>query len=209
MAYGLHPEREHQHTEVNLERLRGLCERQGVVAMGEVGLDYLNGVSSAEGLASALKIAKERRLPVVIYCRDAGDGQASRDCLRIMRGILDEGHPVHRHSFSGDLQEFEEWQKTFWNMVFGFTATILREDRHPEADLVIQKLDSGHLLLESNAPYLPPNRLSIFNKSGDLNQTWFCYIFNVNITLFCISYLNIFLKNIVLCFRCSAIGAIK
>src|SRR3972149_1644153 len=56
-------------------RLKELTQRPGVVAVGEIGLDFYRNLSPREDqvrvLEQELDLAVELRLPVAVHCREA------------------------------------------------------------------------------------------------------------------------------------------
>ena len=54
-----------------------------------------------------------------------------------------------------------KWRDSFPSVMFGFTALILRRERHIEVDDVIKQLPMENILLETDSPYLKaPEHLS-------------------------------------------------
>ena len=54
-----------------------------------------------------------------------------------------------------------KWRGSFPSVMFGFTALILRRERHIEVDDVIKQLPMEKILLETDSPYLKaPEHLS-------------------------------------------------
>lgn len=135
-----------------LAALAPLLAAPGVVALGEVGLDYHYQDLPAAAvqrrqLVAQLALAAERDLPVVIH---------ARDCHADMAAVLAE-HPDLRgviHSFSGDTTEaagylaLEGWYLSFNGIVtFKNARTVQAAARTVPAD---------RLLLETDSPYLAP-----------------------------------------------------
>lgn len=172
LTFGIHPHRAARTTVAQVRRLEQILQEEKVIGLGEVGLDYTSANTAQEQykqqrlLRKVLTFAKPRQLPVVIHCRDKGDGQASRDCLEIMAETLSELHPVHRHCFTGGPGEMQEWIEAQPNTFFGITATILRNPT-PDAEDAIRMMDAGRLILETDSPYLAPP-----GCKGSNNHPW-------------------------------------
>ena len=81
-AVGLHPENCHDFQPEQIEHLRQLAQREKVVAIGEVGLDYYweenpPRALQQEVLRRQLALAEELKLPVIFHDREAhGDSLA-------------------------------------------------------------------------------------------------------------------------------------
>ena len=168
IACGVHPRFAFNISDGQVSTLRSLLESEGVVALGEIGLDNTSknnaSVVQQEGvLAKVLPLAVDSGLPVVIHCR--GSEYLSSRCLEILKSCLPSTHLVHRHCFSGTLQEAEAWLVDFPNTVFGLTPTCLREGNEHMSE-VIKQLPLTKLILESDAPYLIPPHMSTFIKVG-------------------------------------------
>ena len=59
------------------------------------------------------------------------------------------------------MEESGKWRDGFTSVMFGFTALILRWERHIEVDDVIKQLPMEKILLEMDSPYLKaPEHLS-------------------------------------------------
>lgn len=163
-TYGIHPRQASQASPADIAALPSLLQRTRVVALGEVGLDYAKNPQKdavercrqQDLLEQLLPHAATQRLPLVIHCRDRGCGLATPDCCRLVRKHLTRDHPIHVHCFSSGLKELKIWQEHFSNVHFGFTATLLYPERHPELDTVVQQLAQCSILLETDSPYLPP-----------------------------------------------------
>ena len=153
LAFGIHP----KSADVNpgiLEDVQLLLRARGVVALGEVGIDYSSTSNPSKAcqkrvLQELLVTARELGLPVILHCR--GDG-ASQDCLQVMQSVLPQSHAVYRHCFTGNHQEYSEWLEAFPNAYFGVTG-----GKRPKEQRVLRQLmRTERLLLETDAPFQSP-----------------------------------------------------
>jgi TatD DNase family protein len=136
------------------DRVRQLAEHERVVALGETGLDrhwdYTPFAEQEDYFARHLHLARERRLPVVIHCREA-----EADVVRMLREDFDRFGPVRgvMHSFTGDLETARACLEiglyiSFAGMLTYKNAQALRE--------VAFQLPRDRLLVETDSPYLAP-----------------------------------------------------
>src|SRR5947209_4301228 len=101
---GIHPHNAGTYTAVDLEALAELSESPGIVALGEVGLDYYRGDWSAEIqralFEDVISLANDTRLPLIIHSRDAfADTMAILGRARV---------PIILHCFEGGEREAQE-----------------------------------------------------------------------------------------------------
>ena len=91
------------------------------------------------------EMARDRGLPMVIYCRDAPNSDdASKDCMNIMSSILHEEYPVYLHCFDQGMGIFARWFQVFKYVVFEISPIILNQsDHHPEMLRVVHNLARG------------------------------------------------------------------
>ena len=72
---GIHPHNAGTYTAADLEALAELSESPGIVALGEVGLDYYRSEWSGEVqralFEDVISLANDTRLPLVIHSREA------------------------------------------------------------------------------------------------------------------------------------------
>lgn len=152
-AVGVHPNESAAFDAVALDTLRELSTERGVVAIGEIGLDYHWRTVSPElqkiAFLRQLGLARERQLPVIIHSREAMD-----DTLDILqREFL--GGALVLHSFAGDLAQMTR------ALDFGFYIGISGPVSYPNAAQtrdVARNVPLDRLLLETDAPYLSPQR---------------------------------------------------
>lgn len=147
------------------------CMLQGVVAIGEIGVDYFRGKSShqrraqreflEEFLTLVRKSPKHRHLPLVLHVRESeveGAPSASRACLDILKSVnLPKDHSVYRHCYLGNLAEAKEWLEQYPNTVFGFGPKVMTgKGARSEAVTVFRNLSFRHIVVETDAVKLNP-----------------------------------------------------
>jgi TatD DNase family protein len=131
-----------------------LASHPKVVALGETGLDrhwdFTPFPQQEDYFARHLDLARQRRLPVVIHCREA-----EADMLRMLRDDFDRHGPVRgvMHSFTGDRATADACLAmglylSFAGMVTYKNAQALRD--------VARDVPLDRLLVETDSPYLAP-----------------------------------------------------
>ncbi len=169
-AVGIHPSDSHDIPDDALSPalldIRRLAADEKAVAIGEIGLDYYWDASQKERQKSIfdmqLSMAEELDLPVIIHDREAhGD---TLDLLRAhknVRGVL--------HSFSGSEEMARQLINSGWYISFSGPLTY-KNARHLRSVAAALPLD--RLLVETDAPYLPPEpHRGKINFSGYLPYT--------------------------------------
>jgi TatD DNase family protein len=150
-APGVHPHGSGGFNPRVLDELRALAHAPGAVAIGEIGLDYYRNLAprnlQQEAFRAQLDLARELGLPVIVHIREAEE-----DALAIIaetaggvRGVL--------HAFSGDHTLAERMGE------MGFYFGIGGPLTYPGASRlrgVFRTLPPDRILLETDAPYLPP-----------------------------------------------------
>lgn len=154
-AVGIHPHDAATVNRVALAELRALGQGQGVVAIGEIGLDYYRDLSpraqQREAFESQLALAQELGLPVIVH-----DREAHADTLAILRRAAQQPGASLRgvmHCFSGDL--------TLARAVLGLGFYIgiagpVTYPRNETLSEVARLVPANRLLIETDCPYLAP-----------------------------------------------------
>lgn len=124
-----------------------------IVAVGETGLDYYYDHSPRDAqqrvLRAQLRIARERKMPVIFHHRDAFD-----DFVAILRAEFTPEMRGVIHCFTGDAAQAATYVNEFGlNLGIGGvltfkTAAVLRD--------AVQSVGVGPLILETDCPYLAP-----------------------------------------------------
>jgi TatD DNase family protein len=125
---------------------------QTILAIGEIGLDYRDGMSEEIKEQQKLlfnieiKLAKELNLPFVVHCRDAWD-----DTLKIIEENLPLKKPFLIHCFTGNKQHYESVIKMGGYVAFGGIITYNNTDKLQEVVLIADKY-----VVETDLPWLAP-----------------------------------------------------
>src|SRR5918999_3740019 len=148
---GIHPHNAGTYTAADLEALAELCESPGVVALGEVGLDYYRGYTSREAqralFEDVISLANDTRLPLVIHSREAfPDTMAFLGSARV---------PVVLHCFEGGDREVREATERGYYVGLAGNVTY----KNSETARVLRLMDPERILVETDAPYLSPQTL--------------------------------------------------
>ncbi len=148
---GIHPHNADDHSTGNLEALAEMASSGGVVALGEVGLDYYRSHSPADSqkalFEDVVSLANEVRLPVVIHTREAFDD--TMDVLRCAR------FPVVLHCFEGGEREILEAKER--DYYIGLTGNVTYKNSQTAEFLHL--INPERLMVETDAPYLSPQPL--------------------------------------------------
>jgi TatD DNase family protein len=150
-AVGYHPENCAPFAPEDIGVLRDLAKHPKVVAVGEIGLDYHWAENPPKELQQdvfrrQLALAQELDLPVIVHDRDA-----HADCFDVVcefpavRGVF--------HCFSGSVELARELWKRGWYVGFDGPLTYKNARRALE---VAAEAPADRILLETDAPYLPP-----------------------------------------------------
>ena len=150
-AVGVHP---HDAKAVDgpfLTRLDRLADEPGVVAIGEIGLDFYRDLSPRDvqkrAFVEQIAIAKRKKLPIIVHVR-----QAYREALDILEKLRAAENGGVLHCFSGDGAAARRALGMGFMLGFGGTITYAQSDG-PKM-VALTPLD--RILLETDAPYLAP-----------------------------------------------------
>lgn len=149
---GIHPHAAREWSPHAERELRGLLSRPGVVALGEIGLDFYRDLSPREAQAAAfagqMELALELNLPIIVHTRDSMEETlvaASAFAGRGLRGVF--------HCWSGTLEQALRATADGWMVGVGGVLTYPKPGELPT---VVRELPLETIVLETDAPYLPP-----------------------------------------------------
>ena len=134
-------------------KLSELAQKNKVVAIGEIGLDYHweKDIERRElqqkMFIQQLDIARQLNLPVCVHERDAHG-----DALKILKAEAKDLRGV-LHCFSGSLEMAKEIWKMGWLIGLDGPLTFKNSAKLPE---IVKAAPLDMLLIETDAPYLAP-----------------------------------------------------
>lgn len=155
-AMGVHPTRAIHESWRDRKRLKALAEAEGVIAIGETGLDYhyprqeQHRIKQHIWFLYQLDLAWKRKKPVILHVRDA-----HKDALRILKR-----HPARHlggvvHCFNADWEIARQYLALGYHIGIGGAVLQLPERAEPLWDAVRQ-IPLDRILLETDAPYILP-----------------------------------------------------
>jgi len=154
-AVGIHPHHAAAASAGTWPELAALARHPGVVAIGEIGLDYFRNLSPPDvqraAFARQLRLATEVRKPVLVHDRDA-----HRDISEVLLGWANPSS--HRpggvlHAFSGDATMAIRLASAGFLVSFALPVAF-RSAVGPRA--AAAALPDGSFLVETDAPWLAP-----------------------------------------------------
>ncbi len=155
-AVGIHPHHAADMDEAAWIRLEGLVADPRARAVGEIGLDYHRNLSPPDVQRAAfsrqLQIAGARGLPVLVHDRAA---HADVTEALLAWSAAGEGRRGVLHAFSGDWPMAEALIAAGFLISFALPVAFRSASGPREAAAA---LPIGGFLVETDAPYLGPNR---------------------------------------------------
>ncbi len=159
---GVHPHHASDYDTASDARIRELAGENGVVAIGECGLDYFRNLSPRRAQLAAfqaqLDIAADEGMPVFLHQRDAHD-----DFVEILEPMLPRLPRAVAHCFTGEGESLRDFLAM--NLYIGITGWICDERRGTHLQDIASKIPDDRLMIETDAPYLLPRTLDPKPKS--------------------------------------------
>jgi len=170
---GVHPHRASDFDDDTERLLRDLSQHKGVVAMGEMGLDYFRDFSprdvQRDVFQQQLQIGIDTGLPLFLHLRDAhGDFHA------ILKEVRDRLSHVVVHCFTGNREELHDYLDLDCHI--GITGWICDERRGSHMKEFLKDIPVKRLMVETDAPYLKPRNLKPRVKSHRNEPRWLPWI---------------------------------
>lgn len=147
---GIHPHYVAGDFQSDMQWLRKICKDSSVVAIGEIGLDYVKSSTSKESqmmwFEAQLDVAEENDLPVIIHNRSADqDIESILTRHSNSRGVL--------HCYSSGLNFGYKMLEMGWHISFSGNITYAKSDILRQ---MVKEVPINRILLETDAPYLTP-----------------------------------------------------
>ncbi len=153
---GIHPHYVAAASEADWDAIESLAADPGVLAVGEIGLDFYRNLSppdaQRESFARQLDLAARVGKPVVVHDREAHEevavaltAHAARSTTAAVPGIL--------HAFSGDADMAQALVEAGYLISFAWPVSFSKNVGPRAAAAAIP---ATHLLVETDSPYLGP-----------------------------------------------------
>lgn len=153
-AVGLHPHDSADFTPELLDWIEEVSTRPKVVAIGEVGLDWFRDYAPRETqtrcFREMIRLARRRGLPLVVHSR-----AAEEDTLAILEEERAADIGGVMHCFSYGVEAARRLKKM--NFLVGYPCFVTYPKRN-SLD-VVAELQVEQMLIETDAPFLPPQRI--------------------------------------------------
>lgn len=163
---GVHPHDAAQVTDDYIEQLRELAKQQGVVAIGECGLDFNRNFSPPEKqievFQQQLTLSQELQLPLFLHERDAFEQQVALLAeVPYLKGVA--------HCFTGSVSQMQTYLEL--GLYVGVTGWLCDAKRGATLREAVKVLPLERLLIETDAPFLTPKTLP-----GKVRRNEPCYL---------------------------------
>lgn len=150
-AVGVHPDEVGELNEETFAHVKEQCQKEKVVAVGEIGLDYYwdNEAHDVQKkwFIRQLELARELDLPVIIHSREAAADtlEVMKEHAKGLRGVI--------HCFSYSKELAREYVKMGFHIGIGGVVTFKNSKKLKE---VVEAIPMEWILLETDSPYLAP-----------------------------------------------------
>ncbi|MBQ9235860.1 MAG: TatD family hydrolase [Alphaproteobacteria bacterium] len=159
---GVHPHEASEFADLRAADILRACENDGVIAIGEAGLDYFYDYAPRQAqidlLQEHIAAAQEAGLPLVIHNRESDD-----DMIQLLSSAYEKKEfkgIIHCYSSSARLAEVA--------LAMGFyisASGIITFKKSEDIRANFAQVPLDRLLVETDAPYLAP-----VPKRGEINE---------------------------------------
>jgi TatD DNase family protein len=151
LMMGLHPTSVNENYKDELAHVKKWIAKKDFYAIGEIGIDLYWDTSfltqQQDAFRTQIKWAKEKKLPIIIHCRDAFD-----EIFEILEAEKGDDLKGIFHCFTGTKEQ--ALQAISYNMKLGIGGVVTF--KNGKIDTFLNEIDIQHLVLETDAPYLAP-----------------------------------------------------
>ena len=154
-AVGIHPsdiEKNEEEINKQIEKIMELAQRDKVVAIGEIGLDYYwvqdNKELQKYAFKKQIELANQLNLPIIIHTRES-----IQDMIHILRNEIKPNKPSILHCCPLNRELVKEGLKLDFYISFAGPVTYKNSKN---ADEIIQMVPNDKILIETDSPYLSP-----------------------------------------------------
>ncbi|WP_299105123.1 TatD family hydrolase [uncultured Tenacibaculum sp.] len=151
LMMGLHPTSVKENYLEELAHVKEWLDKRNFYAIGEIGIDLYWDKSflpqQQEAFRTQIQWAKEKKLPIVIHCREAFD-----EIFEVLETEKSDDLFGIFHCFTGTLEQAQRAISYNMKLGIGGVATF----KNGKIDKFLHQIDIKHIVLETDAPYLAP-----------------------------------------------------
>jgi TatD DNase family protein len=151
-SVGIHPHHAQEIREHDIAKIKELSQKEKVIAIGEIGLDYYYDFSPREAqldlFLKQLALAKDLSLPIIVHNRESDN-----DCLAGFQRLFSSKVKGCMHCFSGDKEFALNCLDLGLYISFAGQITFPKADNLRE---VVKIVPLEKMLIETDSPYLAP-----------------------------------------------------
>ena len=151
LMMGLHPTHVNENYLEELAHVKHWIDKRHFYALGEIGIDlYWDKTfltQQQEAFKTQIQWAKEKKLPIVIHCREAFD-----EIFEVLESEKSEDLFGIFHCFTGTKEQAEK--AISYNMKLGIGGVVTF--KNGKIDQFLHEIELKHLVLETDSPYLAP-----------------------------------------------------
>ncbi|UMB52764.1 TatD family hydrolase [Lutibacter sp. A64] len=151
LMMGLHPTHVKENVEEELAFVKKWLDKRTFYAVGEIGIDLFWDKTFLKeqqyAFKQQIKWAKEKKLPIVIHCRDAFN-----EVFEVLEEVNDANLFGIFHCFTGTLEQAKK--AISYNMKLGIGGVVTF--KNGKIDQFLNEIAIEHIVLETDAPYLAP-----------------------------------------------------
>jgi TatD DNase family protein len=151
LMMGLHPTSVKENYKEELAHVKEWIDKRSFYAIGEIGIDlYWDKnflAQQQEAFRTQIQWAKEKKLPIIIHCRDAFD-----EIFEVLETEKSDDLFGIFHCFTGTKEQAKKAISYNMKLGIGGVATF----KNGKIDTFLNEIDIKHIVLETDSPYLAP-----------------------------------------------------
>ena len=151
LMMGLHPTSVKENYQKELAHVKEWIDKRDFIGIGEIGIDlYWDKTFLAQqqdAFKTQIQWAKEKKLPIIIHCRDAFD-----EIFEVLESEKSEDLFGIFHCFTGTLEQAKKAISYNMKLGIGGVATF----KNGKIDKFLNHIDIKNIVLETDSPYLAP-----------------------------------------------------
>ena len=151
LMMGLHPTSVKENYKDELAHVKEWIDKRDFIAIGEIGIDLYWEKSfllqQQEVFRTQIQWAKQKKIPIVIHCRDAFD-----EIFEVLETEKSDDLFGIFHCFTGTFEQAEKAISYNMKLGIGGVATF----KNGKIDTFLNNIDIKHIVLETDSPYLAP-----------------------------------------------------